>query len=157
MYAMTWTPVNFGEYEGDTLPQIVLDDPHWFFRTMEEKKFRGDLEKEAEEIRDKATRVKIHGLRMKKSWRVHYHEGFPRNVSVINLAHYSSVVEWRGYMRTYFDLSAFRSKRGADAILKVLKENVFGDVVLTKERCEEFFNLDQLFDVPSKMKQGFFF
>ena len=60
-------------------------------------------------------------------------------------------------MRAYFDLSAFRSKRGADAILKVLKENIFGDVVLTKERCEEFFNLDQLFDVPSKKKQGFFF
>ena len=62
-------------------------------------------------------------------------------------------------MRTYFDLSASRSKRGADIILKVLKDNVFGDenIVLTKERCEEFFNLDQLFDVPSKKKQGFFF
>ncbi len=156
---MTWTPVNFGEYEGDTLPQIVLENPHWFFRAIEEKKFRGDLEKEAEEIRAKATRVKMHGLRMKKSWRVHYYEGFPPSVSIINLAHYSRVSEWRGFMRTYFDLSAFRSKRGADAILKALKENVFGDedMALTKERCEEFFNLDQLFDVPSKKKQGFFF
>ena len=156
---MTWTPVNFGEYEGDTLPQIVLDDPHWFFRAIEEKKFRGSLQREAEEVRAKATRVKMHGLRMENSWRVHYCEGFPLSVSVINLAHHSRVSEWRGFMRTYFDLSAFRSKRGADAILKALKENVFGDedMALTKERCEEFFNLEQLFDVPSKKKQGFFF
>ncbi len=154
---MTWTPVNFGAYEGDTLPQIVLDDPHWFCRALEEKNFHGDLEKEADEIRAKATRVKIHGSRKIKTWRVHYYEGFPPSVSVINLTHYGCVSEWRGYMRTHFDLSAFRSKRGADIILKALKENVFGDVVLTKERCEEFFNLDQLFDVPSKKKQGFFF
>ena len=121
MYAMTWTPVNFGEYEGDTLPQIVLDDPHWFFRAIEEKRFHGDLKTEAEEVRDKATRVKIHGLRMKASWRVHYHKGFPRSVSVINLPHYSRVSRWGGYRLKYFDLSAFRSKRGADAILKALR------------------------------------
>ena len=153
---MTWTPVNFGEYEGDTLPQIVLDDPHWFFRAMEEKKFHGDLKKEAEEVRKKATRVKIFGLRMKKSWRVHYCEGFPPSVCLINLAHYSRGTEWSGYFLKYFDLSAFKSKRGADIILKALKKNWFGDVVLTKEQCEEFFDYDTFFDVPSKKKQGFF-
>ena len=155
---MTWTPVNFGDYEGDTLPQIVLDDPDWFFQTMEEKKFRGSLKKEAEEVREKATRVKIIGSHKKKSLRVHYCVEFPCSVCVINLAHYSRGSEWRGYFLKYFDLSAFRGKRRANRILKALKENIFGDkeIVLTKEQCEEFFDRDARFYVESKKKQGFF-
>jgi hypothetical protein len=28
---MIWTTVPFGKHQGKTLPQIVIDDPDWFF------------------------------------------------------------------------------------------------------------------------------
>jgi hypothetical protein len=37
---MNWTPLNFGEHNGETLPQVLLADPDWFFWPQDTGLFR---------------------------------------------------------------------------------------------------------------------
>ena len=37
---MNWTPLNFGKYEGKTLPQVMFKDPDWFFNGYEKGYFK---------------------------------------------------------------------------------------------------------------------
>jgi len=50
---MIWTTVPFGKHQGKTLPQIVIDDPDWFFWILPE--VYGPLKFEA----DEACKIKI--------------------------------------------------------------------------------------------------
>jgi len=57
---MSWTVLNFGKYEGKTLPQILFTDPDWFFWALEE----GVLEQhgykaEAEKLNKQAKNIRI--------------------------------------------------------------------------------------------------
>ena len=45
---MAWTPLNFGQYSGKTLPHILLTDPDYFFWAHGEDVFKGQLASEAE-------------------------------------------------------------------------------------------------------------
>lgn len=58
---MAWTVVNFGKYKGKnkTLPQIVFDDPDWFFWALGVGAFCGPLEAEADRLADRAQRIRI--------------------------------------------------------------------------------------------------
>jgi hypothetical protein len=56
-----WSVVNFGKHHGKTLPQIVLQDPDWFFCAFQKRLFgtTGQLASEAMEIFVKARNIKI--------------------------------------------------------------------------------------------------
>ena len=43
---MNWATVNFGKHAGKTLPQIIFDDPDWFFWAYENNAFKGGLTRE---------------------------------------------------------------------------------------------------------------
>jgi hypothetical protein len=66
---MAWTIVTFGRYRGKTLPQIALIDPDWFFWAMENQIFSRSpqLKEEANDIRRKATRIKVTGPKGSKA------------------------------------------------------------------------------------------
>ena len=54
---MMWTTFPFGKHQGKTLPQIVLDDPDWFFWILPE--LDGHLKIEAHDLARKASKIKI--------------------------------------------------------------------------------------------------
>jgi hypothetical protein len=54
---MTWTVISFGKHRGKTLPQIILDDPLWFFWVL--PKLYGRLKIEADDVARKASKIKI--------------------------------------------------------------------------------------------------
>jgi len=54
---MIWTTVPFGKHQVKTLPQIVIDDPDWFFWIL--PRLYGHLKIEADELAHKASRIKI--------------------------------------------------------------------------------------------------
>jgi len=58
---MTWSPLNFGKYEGKTLPQVLFNDPDWFFWAVDEGAFssRPHLQREANDLVYKASHIRI--------------------------------------------------------------------------------------------------
>jgi hypothetical protein len=45
---MIWTTIPFGKHQGKTLPQIVIDDPDWFFWIL--PRLYGQLKIEADDL-----------------------------------------------------------------------------------------------------------
>jgi hypothetical protein len=54
---MPWSTLPFGKYTGQTLPEIILADPDWFFWVL--PKLYGTLAKEARHLARKARGIKI--------------------------------------------------------------------------------------------------
>jgi hypothetical protein len=53
---MIWTTIPFGKHQGKTLPQIVIDDPDWFFWIL--PRLYGRLKIEADDLARKASKIK---------------------------------------------------------------------------------------------------
>jgi hypothetical protein len=66
---MTWTTLSFGRHEGKTLPQIIFDDPDWFFWVL--PGLYGPLKTEADDLARKASKIKIPRKNLSK-WCVEY-------------------------------------------------------------------------------------
>ena len=66
---MYWSKVPFGKYAGQTLPEIILTDPDWFFYML--PKLYGRLGEEAQNLARKARGVKIPKSRP-RNWTVEY-------------------------------------------------------------------------------------
>jgi hypothetical protein len=56
---MNWSIVQFGQYKGKTLPEIVFRDPGWFFWAYEKNLFWGSQVPEAEAINRRARRIRV--------------------------------------------------------------------------------------------------
>jgi hypothetical protein len=58
---MTWNPLRFGKHKGKTLPQVLFQDPDWFFYALKKGIFKKGtpLGREAEELNRKARRIRI--------------------------------------------------------------------------------------------------
>ena len=56
---MKWTPLNFGKYEGKTLPQVMFEDADWFFDGHEKGYFKNRLPLEAIEIYRRAHSIRV--------------------------------------------------------------------------------------------------
>ena len=56
---MKWTTLNFGKHAGKTLPEIMFDDPDWFFNGCEAGYFKNGLALEAREVYRRARAVRI--------------------------------------------------------------------------------------------------
>ena len=54
---MRWSAVPFGKYKGKTFPEIIVQDPDWFFWVL--PKLYGKLAEEAKELARKARAIKI--------------------------------------------------------------------------------------------------
>ena len=58
---MEWSILIFGKHTGKTLPQVVLEDPDWFFIAYEKGEFVRNKQflSESNRIFDKASSVKV--------------------------------------------------------------------------------------------------
>ena len=54
-----WSVVDFGRYQGKTLPQIIFTDPDWFFWAIEENRFHAGLEGQAEMLAARVRNIRI--------------------------------------------------------------------------------------------------
>ena len=61
---MRWSVVPFGKHKGKTFPEIILQDPDWFFWAL--PKLYGKLADEAEELARRARTIKIPNSRRKR-------------------------------------------------------------------------------------------
>jgi hypothetical protein len=154
---MNWTTLPFRKYHDKTLPQVVFQDPDWFFWAYETKLFenKGSLREEAEEIYRKATSIKIPQTgteRLVAEYAICHDTGKFLDVELVPETRSEHVGSTATERRNVFDLSVPRQhshydKRGCKRLVSSLKRYLFHDrkFRLTKQRCENFFNDDSNF------------
>jgi len=147
-----WDVVDFGKYrgKGKTLPQIVFEDPDWFFWALEEGAFKGDLATQAQEVGRKAQNIKIPGNEkgeLVAEYLIHAPTGKFSDLEVVPKAQPPHEGGSRTFRKDRIDLSFVHSIKGYDKsggrlLVGSVKHIVFGAVRarLTRQRCEEFFD-----------------
>lgn len=144
-----WLEVPFGKYRGKSLPQIVFTDPDWFFWACEQEAFKSTLlKKQAAEVLEKASRIRIPGS---GSSLVEYviHPGVGKLAAVevvpVDRPPHEGASPTRRLDR--FDLSFARKvapydKEGGRVLINAVKRYVVGNssTRMTRKRCEAFFD-----------------
>ena len=156
---MAWTVVNFGKYAGKrkTLPQIIFEDPDWFFWCYDTKKFIGNLAVEAKEIHRKASSIRV-PQEGKEPMEVEYiidssREKFSdmKLVPISKPEHVGSSFTYRSKVIDLGVPSKFAAydKQGGNQMIRRVRFYLFGDskYKMTQKRCEEFFDKDENFDL----------
>jgi hypothetical protein len=145
---MYWSPVPFGKYAGNTLPEIILTDPDWFFHML--PKLYGRLGEEAQNLARKARAIKIPKSRPSK-WTVEYRydcdQGFCGFTFVRADRPHSRWATRLPHLNLALPLGRKRyDKRTGRILTRNFRRQYFGESKrLTKKRCEEFFSNDANF------------
>ena len=147
-----WDVVDFGKYrgKGKTLPQIVFEDPDWFFWALGEGAFKGALAVEAQDVGRKAQNIKIPGddnADLVAEYLIH---GPTNKFADLHVVPRSQPLHEGGSPANRsdrIDLSFVRrisryDKTGGKLLVGCVKHIVFGGtrVRLTRQRCEQFFD-----------------
>ena len=152
---MNWTNINFGKHKGKTLPQVILDDPDWFFWAYENKVFKGALSFEAQEVYRRARSIRVpqrNGQRMLVEYVIDKPTGKFGMMRMIpddpDLEHLnvSPVID-------FFTPRAYANydKTGYKNFVLALKAILFGSQShrMSKQAREEFFNDDKNFKLAN--------
>jgi len=150
---MKWTPLNFGKYEGKTLPQVMFKDPDWFFHGDEKGYFKNGQAHEAREIYCRSRSIKVpqrDGQKMRAEYIIHNPNG--------KFGTFRLIEDGPGLQHLYtmpvIDFYVPRScsdydKYGYENFLFALKGILFGNNSrrMSRKACEEFFSDDDNFDL----------
>jgi hypothetical protein len=140
---MTWSNVPFGKYQGNTLPQILLLDPDWYFWILPE--LYGQLAAEAKALAERATKIKI-PKKWPQNWCVKYHFDDEDRFCGFDIVKASSPQHLKYSERhPYLDLSLVRGRKaydkgGSRRLIRDFRYYYFDDLNFTKNRCEAFFD-----------------
>jgi len=160
---MPWLRLSFSKHIGESLPQIVLLDSDWFFWAMEKEVFKDKeaLEDQANEIAQKATRIKIPKIKKYGSEKlvmeyvIHPSEGTFVSFEIVLESQPPHNGSTQTFRLPYIDLSAphriaQNNKSGSKLLLSAFKFYYFGDSEfnLTRQQCEAFFHDNSNFDLP---------
>jgi hypothetical protein len=152
-----WTTINYRNHISKSLPELLFEDADLFFHMYENNFFRGDLEKEAEELYKRARSIKVpsrNGQNMLVQYFSYYDrkskkEKFSMMKLIPNgpvLGHLN-VSTWIDFYvpRSYSDFN----KTGYKNFVVALKEILFRNrsLRMNSEDCELFFNRQRYFDL----------
>lgn len=155
---MNWHTLDFGKHTGKSLPQVLFDDPDWFFWAMETGVFRQNLIllPQAMDLAEKATKIGVPQSGPEKLVVKHY-----LHIPTRKYSHFDVVPENQPAQQEFsitlradfIDLSLPRrfakyDKKGGKNIVASLKLLYFGSksAKMSRDRCEAFFNTPENFD-----------
>jgi hypothetical protein len=152
---MNWTKLDFGKHKGKSLPQVLLQDPDWFFWAVENRVFSGQLALEAKDLQQKATHIRIPDL-PDDQIAGNYVDSTGKLAGVF-IDPLSGSAENCALRSRNIDLSVPRrfaeyDKTGGKIIVRAVKSYCLGGTQrrMTARRCEEFFSDDSNFNLPKK-------
>jgi hypothetical protein len=148
---MYWSTLPFGKYAGNTLPEIIIRDPDWFFYML--PNLYGRLGDEAQNLARKARGIKIPKPRPGK-WTVEYRYDCDQR-----FCGFAFVKADRAHSRwatrlPHLDLAwplrrKKYDKRAGRIMIRAFRRLYFGKRKrLTKQRSDEFFTDDRNFLSP---------
>jgi len=154
---MDWSVVDLGKYKGKgkILPQVVFDDPDWFFWAYGQGVFRGRFAAEAEYVYRRARRIRVppdeDGERLEVEYTVTPKDG---TFAVMECVPPSQRLHARSTRRPWIDLR-FPSavcpydKTGGRLLVRAAKSILFSSaaVRMTAALAAAFFGDDNNFDL----------
>jgi len=151
-----WTKLNFGKHRGRTLPQVLFNDPNYFFWLCQQRELcSGSLGREARELFRKARSIKVpgNGERVVEYY-IHRPTGKFARFELVPYSRPEHCGSSPTFRSPVIDLSVPRQyddwdKLGYKNFLLHMKAYLFGDPYfrMTKRRCEEFFEEDSNFSL----------
>ena len=155
----TWTTLEFGKYAGKTLPQVMFNDPDWFFGAFGEGVFQGrdNLVTEAQEIYEKSRSIRVPQSGDDKTVVEYFIHPITKDFSHFQLVP-ESRPEHQGASPTLrldvVDMALVREissydKGGYQRLINDIKTFILGDpnIKMTKTRCGAFFSDDGNFNL----------
>jgi hypothetical protein len=148
---MYWSTLPFGKYAGNTLPEIIIRDPDWFFYML--PNLYGSLGDEAQNLARKAGGIKIpkrYGKKLEVEYR---YDGDQRFCGFAFVKADRARARWAARL-PHLDLALplrrkKYDKRAGRIMIGAFRRLYFGKRKrLTKQRCEEFFSDDRDFLSP---------
>ena len=146
----SWSALEFGKYEGKTIPFVILHDPDWFFWAHETGAF--PLFGEAREAYYKARSIRIRVEGNPSPWVVYHLHYTSRSLWEVEIARSWTKSKYK-FSLSVIDLGIPRhfrkpDKRGGRLLLAEVKRFCFPDGCrLTRKVCEAFFDDDSNFDL----------
>ena len=148
---MIYTNLKFGKHKGMTLPQIIINDPDWFFWAMHKGIFRGPLADEAKSLNVKARYIKIPGRSednpLVADYMVDPDSGVLEDMQIVHEDEYMDNHGVQTYRRKVIDIGyvteiSKKDKVGRELLKNRLKHYLFGSskIRLTAKMCEKFFD-----------------
>ena len=136
--------MQFGRYEGKTLPEVILIDLDWFYWAL--PKLYGKIAEEAQDLARKVRGIKIpgpHRKRLEVEYRYERDDRF-RGFTFVKASSSAYHSRWSTRL-PHLDLSLCLrrkyDKRGGRILLRDFRSHYFGKHKrLTKKRCEKFFS-----------------
>jgi len=161
---MNWTQVTFGKHKGNTIPQIMFGDPDWFYWACENGAFKGNLLQEAKYVHARACAIRIpekDGEKRLVEYTIDWPTGKFGTMAIIPEAQSAGLGASSTSRGKVIDMRVPRNiakhdKTGYKNFIFALKAILFGDpgYRMTKRRCEEFFEDDRNFALPSQASQS---
>ena len=155
---MDWTILSFGKHKGKILPQILFQDPDWFFWAYRTDAFESrGLGQEAAGIYKKACAIKIPQKGSEKLVAEYCFEpktGKFADLELVPSSRPCHIGSSRCIRKDVINLKVpiaakKYDKLGCKLLVSSLKHYLFGDrrYTMTKKRCEEFYDDDSNFDI----------
>lgn len=143
---MPWTNLTFSKHRGKTLPQVMFNDPDWFFWACKNKVFKKPiLQREANDILEKCQSIKIPNNQSNKY--VIEYTFDRRGFCVLEKVPFPQELHHDSFRKDVIDFSVpygakSYDKLGYSIFLRRVKYILFGDSShkMTKQRCETFFS-----------------
>lgn len=152
-----WSEVNFGKWagKGNTLPQILVADPDWFFWAVGTDAFKGGLAPQAEKLARRARGIKLPRPLAKTHCVQHWiaHDGKYARFDLIEKSqgphHGSSTEVRRNSLNMEFPRQIKQyDKLGYKQLLASFKYHWFDGKVFSKAKVEAFFDDVANFENP---------
>jgi hypothetical protein len=143
---MIWTTLPFGKHRGKTLPQVILNDPDWFFWILPE--LYGQLKSEADDLAHKASKIRI-PRRNPSRWLIEFRFEHRNRFCGFDIVRADRFIDPKWSIGLpYLDLALLPShkaydKKGYKNLIRDFRKLYFHGRNLTKKRCEVLFeNVD---------------
>jgi hypothetical protein len=153
-----WLPVPFGKHIGKTLPELLINDPSYFFWALAKGIFLGKLSHQAQIVAARARHVlppisepNDHQYAMRFNER-----GKLESVAIMKMApDLGDVLPLRHFDFSVFCLLGRREAKTKVKILNWLKGELFGrEGPISQEACEAFLSDDDNFDLTCQELHG---
>ncbi|MFA6150980.1 MAG: hypothetical protein WC716_06660 [Chitinophagaceae bacterium] len=157
---MNWSIITKGKHEGKSIPQIILNDPDYFYWAIENDFFSSTklLLKQAEIVEQRASSVKIPDNDDMSLEIEHIYHPPDNTYARFDLEPVTKPVHHggsRAHRAKYLDFRTPRRRKGYDKagyqlFLKSFKENILGNskIRITKKIAEDFFSNPSNFANP---------
>lgn len=145
---MSWTILGFGKHKGKTLPQILFNDPDWFYWAYENDVLKGKIPHcEVQGIYRKSRSIKIPQKDYHAEFVFDGIRGVFADMKLVPSDRPKHVGTSQTKRLDRIDMALIRfakeyDKLGYNLLIPILKKILFGDSKLrmTKKRAEDFFN-----------------